>query len=71
MSLYCDKGAESRDVPCTQPERSRKASWKNLHLNWVLEARWGKAAIGSIPVIQLKSYIGAAVEAFCRCDRSP
>ena len=51
------QGVELGDVPCTQPERSREASWENLHSSWVLEAGGGgggggKVAIASILVIQ-------------------
>lgn len=51
------KGVELGDVPCTQPERSREASWENLRSSWVLEAGGGgggggKVAIASILVIQ-------------------
>lgn len=71
MSLYCDKGAEPKEVPCTQPERSRKASWEKLHLTWVLEVRGEKVAIGEISVSQSNSNLGTTLKGFSKCDYRP
>lgn len=79
MSLYCDKGAELREGPSTQPERSRKASWENSHLPESQRPRMHypgeegghcNSIHKSCPSYS-NSNLGAAVEGFCRCDYIP